>query len=308
MLTSSVVTCVSYHHFERTPSLFTRSLGISTSPEAFDAHLTYFKRNYQPISLDQLLSGDLPANPLLLTIDDCYRSVLEIGAPLLADHKIPAVFTTNPRVIAGGFAPIDNVLSFAMAELGATGLGIAVGLNDPWTCTIRRIVRELLPKMDVDDREIMKVKLMRLLGVREADLVEHMDLFLKPEHLTALVKDHGFAIGNHTLSHSHLRALKPDAAHAEIADGKRLLEEMTGAKVRAFTVPYGSRLDATPEVMATVRATGHDATFLVQRRTNAVRPSADIWYRQSMADHMVAQLPVKLSILPQLGELKAALN
>jgi peptidoglycan/xylan/chitin deacetylase (PgdA/CDA1 family) len=308
MLTSSVVTCVSYHHFERTPSLFTNSLGISTSPDAFAAHLAYFKRHYTPISLDQLLAGDHPANPLLLTIDDCYRSVLEIAAPLLAEHKVPALLTTNARVIAGGFAPIDNVLSFAMAELGATGLGIAVGLTDPWTCTIRRIVRELLPKMNVDDREILKAKLMRLLGVREADLVDHMDLFLKPEHVTQLSKEHGLAIGNHTLTHSHLRALKPDAAFAEIADGKRLLEEMTGAKVRAFTVPYGSQHDATPEVLSMVRATGHQATFLVQRRTNAVRPSADIWYRQSMADHLVAQLPVKLSLLPQLGELKAALN
>ena len=308
MMTSSIVTCVSYHHFERSPSLFTRSLGISTSPDAFSAHLAYFKRHYTPVSLDQLLAGDRPANPLLLTIDDCYRSVLEVAAPMLAEHKIPALLTTNPRVIAGGFAPIDNVLSFALAELGATGLGIAVGLPDPWTCTIRRIVRELLPKMDIDDREIMKLKLMRLLGVRETDLVDHMDLFLKPEQLMQLTKERGFAIGNHTLSHSHLRALKPDAAFAEIADGKRLLEAMSGAKVRAFTVPYGSRLDATPEVLAMVRATGHEATFLVQRRTNAVRPAADIWYRQSMADHMVAQLPVKLTLLPRMGELKAALN
>jgi hypothetical protein len=83
---------------------------------------------------------------------------------------------------------------------------------------------------------------------------------------------------------------------------------MTGTKVRAFTVPYGSQHDATPEVLATIRATGHEATFLVQRRTNAVRPAADIWYRQSMADHMVAQLPMKLTILPRMGELKAALN
>jgi peptidoglycan/xylan/chitin deacetylase (PgdA/CDA1 family) len=307
-MTASVVTSVCYHHFERTPSLFTNSLGVTTSPEAFAGHLAYFKRHYTPISIDQLLEGNLPANPLLLTIDDCYRSVLDVAAPLLSEYKVPALFTTNPRTIEGGFAPIDNVLSFAMAELGATGLGIAAGLNDPWTCTIRRIVRELLPAMDVDARELLKGKLMRLLGVRETDLVEHMDLFLNPDQLNKLVKQHGIAIGNHTLTHSHLRALKPEAALHEISEGKRLLEAMTGAKIRSFTVPYGSRFDATPEVMAIVRQTGHEATFLVQRRTNAVRPDPDVWYRQSVADHMVAQLPVKLSLLPQLGELKAALN
>ena len=211
-------------------------------------------------------------------------------------------------VIAGGFAPIDNVLSFALAELGATGLGIAVGLADPWSCTIRRIVRELLPTLDVDAREELKRRLMWLLGVREADLVEHMDLFLNPEQLSKLVKDHGFAVGNHTLSHSHLRNLPPAAARVEIGEGKRLLEAMTGTKIRAFSFPYGSRLDATPDALTALRETQHEAIFLVQRRTNAVRPAPDIWYRQSMAEDMVAQLPVKLTLLPRMGELKAALN
>jgi peptidoglycan/xylan/chitin deacetylase (PgdA/CDA1 family) len=307
-MSSSVVTCVSYHHFERAPSLFTGSLGVSTSPEAFARHLSYFKRHYTPISLEQLLSGDLPANPLLLTIDDCYRSVLEIAAPMLAEHRIPALLNTNPKVIAGGFAPIDNVLSFALEELGATGLGIAVGLSDPWSCTIRRVVREILPTLDIDGREAMKRKLMRLLGVREADLVEHMDLFLTPEQLTALVRNHNVTIGNHTVSHSHLRCLTPAAARAEIGDGKRQLEAMSGTKVRAFSFPYGSRLDATPEILAMLRESAHEAIFLVQRRTNVVRPAADIWYRQSMAEDSTANLPVKLTILPRMGELKAALN
>ena len=308
MLTSSIVTCVSYHHFERTPSLFTKSLGISTSPEAFARHLAYYKKHYTPVSLDQLMAGDLPANPLLLTIDDCYRSVLDVAAPMLTELKIPALFSTNPKVIAGGFAPIDNVLSFAFEELGATGLGIAVGLSDPWTCTIRRIVREVLANQDIEAREETKAKLMRLLGVREADLVEHMDLFLTEAQLKTLVRDHNVAIGNHTLSHSHLRALTPAAAKHEIEEGKRQLDAMTGTDVRAFTFPYGSRFDATPDVMRTVRALGHEAIFLVQRRTNAVRPSPDVWYRQGMAEDMVAQLPMKLTILPRMGELKAALN
>ena len=307
-MSSAIVTCVSYHQFEAEPTPFTRNLMASTSPDALARQLAYFRRHYSPISLDQLLAGDLPANPLLLTIDDAYRSVLDIAAPMLAEFKIPALLTTNPRVIAGGFAPIDNVLSLAMQELGATGLGIAAALTDPWSCTIRRIVREVLPQLDLDAREALKRKLMRLLGVREADLVEHMDLFLNPDQLTRLVRDYGFTIGNHTVSHTHLRNLPPASARHEIEDGKRLLEQMTGTRIRAFSFPYGSQLDATPEVLDILRASRHEAIFLVKRRTNTVRPAADIWYRQSIADDMVAKLPVKLSWLPRMGELKAALN
>ena len=307
-MSSKIVTCVSYHHFERSPSVFTRHLGVSTSPEAFAQQLTYFKRHYTPVSLDQLLQGDLPDNPLLLTIDDSYRSTLEIAAPMLTDAGIPALLMPNSRVIEGGYAPIDNVLSLAMSELGPTGLGIAVGLADPWTCGVRRIVREIMPALDVARREELKQRFLKLLNVREADLVERMDLFLDPAQLKRLVTEHGFSAGSHTATHMHLRALSRDAARAEIAEGKRRVEDMTGAKVRAFSFPYGSPLDATAANLDLVRNCGHEAIFLVQRRTNAIRAAADIWYRQGMSEQLGLQLPVKLTWLPRMGELKAALN
>lgn len=307
-MASKIVTCVSYHHFERSASVFTRHLGISTRPEAFAQQLAYFKSRYTPISLDQLLSGDLPSNPLLLTIDDAYRSVLDLAAPMLAEARIPALLMTNPRVIAGGFAPIDNVLSLAMEELGPTGLGIAVGLANPWTCDVQRIVREVLPHLTVASREDMKQRLLRLMRMRESELIGQMDLFLNPGQLKALALDQNFALGSHTLSHMHLRRLSPGDARTEIEGGKRQLEDMTGATIRAFSFPYGNRLDATPANLDLVRASGHEAIFLVQRRTNAVRPAPDVWYRQGMADEAGLRLPVKLTLLPRMGELKAALN
>ena len=305
---SKIVTCVSYHHFERAASPFTRHLAVSTSPDAFAHQLAYFKSRYTPISLDQLLGGDLPDNPLLLTIDDAYRSVLSIAAPMLAEARVPALLMSNPRVIEGGFAPIDNVLSLAMCELGPTGLGIAVGIADPWTCTVQRVVREVLPNLSVECREDLKQRLLKLLGLREGDLAERMDLFLNPDQLKTLIGGGNIALGSHTRSHMHLRNLSFSEAKAEIERGKSDLEAMTGAKIRAFSFPYGNRLDATPDALRLVREAGHEAIFLVARRTNAVRPAADIWYRQGLADEAGYRLPVKLTWLPRMGELKAALN
>jgi len=305
---SKIVTCVSYHHFERAASPFTRHLSVSTSPEALAHQLAYFKSRYTPISLDQLLGGDLPDNPLLLTIDDAYRSVLSIAAPMLAEARVPALLMSNPRVIEGGFAPIDNVLSLAMCELGPTGLGIAVGIADPWTCTVQRVVREVLPNLSVECREDLKQRLLKLLGLREGDLAERMDLFLNPDQLKTLIGGGNIALGSHTRSHMHLRNLSFSEAKAEIERGKSDLEAMTGAKIRAFSFPYGNRLDATPDALRLVREAGHEAIFLVARRTNAVRPAADIWYRQGLADEAGYRLPVKLTWLPRMGELKAALN
>ena len=67
-------------------------------------------------------------------------------------------------------------------------------------------------------------------------------------------------------------------------------------------------MDATATALDLIRESGHEAIFLVQRRTNAVRPAPDIWYRQGMADEAGLRLPIKLTWLPRMGELKAALN
>ena len=87
-----------------------------------------------------------------------------------------------------------------------------------------------------------------------------------------------------------------------------LVGTTTGLVVHVLAAALGlsAVLVALPVAYDALRWAG--AAYLLWLAWDAVRPAADIWYRQSVADHMVAQLPVKLSILPQLGELKAALN
>jgi len=307
-MSAKIVTCVSYHHIEATTSPFTQHLGVSTSPEVFAQQLTYIKSRYQPITLDQMLGGDLPDKPLLLTIDDAYRSVHDIAAPMLAEAKIPALLMTNSRVLKGAFVPLDNVLSLALCELGPTGLGMALGLADPWSCSMQVVVRQVLPALSVDAREDMKQRLLRLLNQNEAELANRTGLFLDERQLKRLIAEHRFSIGSHTRSHVHLRALKPKDAADEIAGGKAELEAAAGVLARAFSVPYGSPRDLPPAILDIVRACGHEAVFLVKNRTNAVRPAPDVWYRQSMTRQQGLRLPAKLSWIPRIGELKAALN
>lgn len=305
---TSPVTCVSYHHFERTSSPLTRHLRVATTPDTFARHLTYFRRCYTPISIDRLISGDIPPRALLITIDDAYRSVLEIAAPMLRDAGMPAVLMTNARVVEGGCVPLDNVLSLAMEELGPTGLGTALALTDPWSCTIQRLVQDHLPRLNGERREEMRQRLLRLLRLTDADILASSQPFLSADDLHQLAARYDIAVGNHTLSHVHLRALDSAELVREIAGGRAAVEQITRRPARAFSIPYGSRKDATPAALEVIRASGHEAVFLVQTRTNAARPAPDIWFRQSMSEDPVLHLAIKLDLLPRMGELKAALN
>src|SRR5262249_15362391 len=71
-----------------------RKLPVRAS--TFAEHCRVVRAACDPISLDDwraAINGKapLPPRPVLVTFDDGYRSVLTIGAPILASYRIPAV-------------------------------------------------------------------------------------------------------------------------------------------------------------------------------------------------------------------------
>ena len=140
------------------------------------------------------------------------------------------------------------------------------------------------------------------LGLDDSFLTEDLDLYLRPEDLPRLA-DFGIEVGNHTRSHVHCRGLDPQSARAEILDAKAELEAWTGCRVRAFSFPYGSRLDATPLAMETIAAAGHDAVFFASARANHPASHGEgprRFDRVAFAAEPASQLFLDLEVFPLL--------
>ena len=303
VLKGSVLTCVAYHHFEAQPSDATRHLGISTPPDVFRSHLDYYQLHFNAVGLDEVLAGDLPERALLITIDDAYRSVAEIAAPMLRERDLPAVLFTNPRVITGPCVPLDTLMSIAASRLGFATLAFLLG--QPGAATFGDLITGPVSRLGVAQRERLRVDLLARLSTPEAQLYRVLDLFLTPRQLEALPKS-GIEIANHTRSHVHCGALTRDEIVCEIIGAKAEIEEITDRPVRAFSFPYGNERDATAPVLAALRESGHAASFLVHARANRQRPAADVWYRTSLTDDPAYRLSLKLGMLPALRSLKLA--
>jgi peptidoglycan/xylan/chitin deacetylase (PgdA/CDA1 family) len=54
------------------------------------------------------------------------------------------------------------------------------------------------------------------------------------------ISDHGHEIGSHTFTHANLTFLSDADIERELADSKRLLEDITGKQVTSLSFPYGS--------------------------------------------------------------------
>lgn len=83
------------------------------------------------------------------------------------------------------------------------------------------------------------------------------------EQLKSLANNPLFSIGCHTMSHSALKSLTEDQLTEEIVNSKKVLEEMTGTKIKAFSYPEGGY---NKSIIKKVIDAGYSVAFAVQDR------------------------------------------
>ena len=291
------VTCVLHHHIGA-EGPFEQGLGIASTPQAYAAQIEWMAARYDIISLDQLLSGDLPRRPLLLTFDDAFRSVVDVVRDVLAPRGLPCVYFVNPGLLEPEAISLDSTLAWAANTVGLERLCAALDL--PVRDSVGQLVVQDMAAHGATRRAEIRDKVLADFG--PPDLAARAPLMV-PEDLAELVSL-GAEIGNHTLSHVHCRSLSSSEIETEIVASKARLETLCGHPVRAFSVPYGHEAELTETVLEALRASGHAAIFLVHARSNRWQAAPDVWYRTSLHDEAPATLPRKLAHLPFLRSLK----
>jgi peptidoglycan/xylan/chitin deacetylase (PgdA/CDA1 family) len=289
------LTSVLYHNISEQETPFEQGLRVTTHPEILEQHLAYYQKNYDVIDLDTLLSGKLPRRPLLITFDDCYRSVLTAAERQLAPKGLPAVFFVNPSLVDGGLS-LDNWIAWACGRHGVRAVAEALGGAVSEDITLAALIAGTLSSCSARKREAVRASLAARFPISDAELAQRSPMLTRDElkQFAGL----GVEIGNHTASHVHCGALDPDEYEAELVGAKAALETMSGQRVRAFSVAYGDERDLPPAVLSALRDSGHEAMFLVHARSNVLRKAPDIWYRVSFRNEPASQLPLRLGVYP----------
>ncbi|WP_162627710.1 polysaccharide deacetylase family protein [Erythrobacter sp. KY5] len=293
------LTCVLHHHIGQ-EGAFEKGLGLTSSREAFERHLAWLGERYEFVSLDQVLSGDLPKKPLLLTFDDAWHSVLGIARDVLSPRGIPAVYFINPGMVEEGAISLDSMLAYAVNTFGIGEVCKALGL--PRCDAVHSVIVNDMAKLGSAERQGVVAELIAKFG--PVDLDQRARL-LSGDDLKELVSL-GIEIGNHTKTHVHCRSLSADEMQEEIAGSKALLEELSQSRVRSLSIPYGHELDLTDEVHRHARESGHEAIFLVHARANWLRPAKDVWYRRSLTNQSNRELAMELQIKQHLRSARKA--
>jgi len=303
--------CVLFHHISDQASPFTDGLGVNVTRKDFEARIRFLAHNYDPIDLEMLLAArqgaELPPRPVLVTFDDAYASVAEEAAPICRKYRVPALFFVSASFLGNRDLSMDNFVCYVGNTFGFKEINaVAREFNGPRQVELRsrsQVTSEFIPTLSIERREAFKNRLAKAVGVRIEDLARKAGLYLASEQLRALGSS-GFEIGNHTFSHVHCRCLSATDFSKEIDQNKSTLEAVSGRRVRAFSVPYGSPTDLTPKLESHLRGSGHEAAFLVESRPNTTATDFFQLNRVSMHSTSDGASFAEIEVLPRLRALR----
>jgi len=299
--------CVVFHHISPTESPFTAGIRVSITPKKFEAALRFLTTHYVPVRLDDILNNSggkgLPPRAILVTFDDAYASIAEWAAPLCRQFGVPAVFFANAAFLDNRRLAPDNLVCFVANVLGMKTLNSAVnavpGREAVKLDSLAEVFGNFFPSISLAEREVFLDALRHFSGIDESHMAKDANLYLTGKQLRNL-SDFDFEIGNHTYTHTHCRSFMAQDFAPEVDRNKAELEALSGAKIRSFSLPYGSSKDLTPGLTEHLRRSGHQAVFLSESVANPRMPDLYHVDRISTCAESDDTLFFEIEVLPRL--------
>ncbi len=239
--------------YHRVMELESDPQSLSVSPANFDAQLSYLKKNYRVLNVEEwqecLISKKrFPSNSVLITFDDGYADNFLYALPILEKHGVQALF-----YICTGNLNTDQ-------EFWWDGLERIILLNKKFPDSIElNIGRQILKrnaKESVEDFYLRALPVFRNLApdIRDQKISELAQACGNPPprethrsmtfmELKSLSASPSAVIGAHTHRHASLASLEMVEQRKEIEQSLNILNSELSLRVKHFSYPFGTKID-----------------------------------------------------------------
>jgi len=232
---------------------------LVVSASKFKEQLIFLKKNYNLVSLDNLL--DFEKNNkfnISITFDDGYKDNLSYALPILNELNVPATI----YVITKFF---ENDFSIWWCELQdyiwQNSENIKFTYNEKkYDFSIKNNIekskcfeklKKIIKGLNKIEQEIF-LKTITKTKTRK----QFKNEFLSKEDLKILSSNSLITIGAHTHNHLSLKNLSREECTNEIETSKKVLENLTSLKVNHFSYPYGTKDDVGNREFEIVKGLG----------------------------------------------------
>lgn len=240
---------VMYHRFSPAPAV------RAVSRAAFEAQMRLIGEHYRPLSLDDLLrqlqsGAAMPANAILVTIDDAYEDVYSIAMPILKRYGVPAIVYAPSGFVDRETWLWPDAVRYLLFTTAKQSLQLNVaGQSRSWTwhraAEVEGIwngVADFVKTLRRDDcleaLRQMQAELQLPLPVEPTAEFRAMSWEQLREWRAA-----GLDIGSHTCVHPTMSLESRELQAHELTASKARLEQMLQMPVRHFCYPFGGNCD-----------------------------------------------------------------
>jgi peptidoglycan/xylan/chitin deacetylase (PgdA/CDA1 family) len=271
------LTIIMYHYVrDIRKSSFPGIKGLEVSD--FREQLTYIKKHYQPVSMQNCISSlentvDLPPNAALLTFDDGLADHFISVFPELDKQKIPGAFfppgkaiserkildvhkihhilsvnTDSSQIVKDIFSTLIETTSYSAHSLRKLydELSSDSRFDSPDVTFIKRALQKALPRKV---RSSMVNQLFKKY-VSKDEIAFANDLYLSEDQIRSMLRN-GMEFGSHGWEHLWLNTLPPEEQETEIEKSVEFLSRLGVSRDKwAMCYPYGAYNDATLEILA----------------------------------------------------------
>ncbi len=270
---------------------------LAVSPKNFAAHVSVLKDRCEVVPLSEIQSKPESRSNrprVAITFDDGYADNGEVGAPIMEAAGLPASFFITGIAIDGRGEFWWDSLEHLFLDLsdqnapqdpfevsiGGQHLRVDLRTRDARLNAQKSLRRPLRLRPPEEIAPVIDA-LMAHVGSEAPACERHRLAGLGG--VQALSRIPGMTIGSHTIRHASLPSLTQEARRHELAESRRLIEEVIDKPVLEFAFPFGGEgaFDDASEVA--VRDAGYALACrsifgTVNRRTDPFRiPRAQVY-------------------------------
>lgn len=230
-----------YHGICRDDHLRFNTLFIKK--KTFEAHLKFYKKYFNVISLDDFYCQRFDNNRfnVCLTFDDGFANNYKYVLPLLEQYEVPATFFITGIRDTGYDILWNDVLSIARkygpAKFHFRNEEFTKERDGRYISSLsNKLLVDMLRSRNFEEKEEM----INALGEFRNRVDSDYWLQLTKEEIRDLSVSKWVTIGSHSYYHNDLAKISPTSAQDDICRSKQFLEDIAGREIKAIAFPYGS--------------------------------------------------------------------
>ncbi|MBF0483601.1 MAG: polysaccharide deacetylase family protein [Candidatus Omnitrophica bacterium] len=306
---------LSYHRVASSNTFEELYPGMIVTADNFKLQMDFLKKNYQIISLEELISAkdkaSFPHNTAVITFDDGYYDNYEFAYPVLNELNLPATIFISTDFIEKGRSFFWDEVAYMVFNTKRSNFQLQLG-NERVSFNLElksQAVTQLclrMKQLSQMEQEIILDTLSAFLAVPRNRAVSN---FLTWSVMKEM-QQHKISFGAHTHSHGASSVGGFNEIMSDILKSKEVLDNKLSQNTKIFAYPFGDKTDIALDVSQGLAKYGFKCAVTLEAGLVKIQDDPFLWKRVGIGGHDDrVRFALKTSgVLPLLSKFKAKMQ